>query len=135
MTCNYVRALGGSPTTIEVDQCWDIEDIPSCDEQTACLKVKNVFLTYTDTWSGQGCRVQEKCILDILYGPDHPKLDILRGFRDGILSQTPEGRQLTEIYYTWGPVLVEAMEQDENFKEQVKEMIELYLPMMKEENN
>ena len=77
MTCNYVRALGGSPTTIA----------------------------------------------------------ILREFRDKVLSQTPESRQLIDIYYTWGPALVGAMEQDDKFKRDVREWIELYLPMMKEERN
>lgn len=134
MTCNYVRALGGSPTTIEVDQCWDLNQISSCSEDTACLKMKTLFITYTNEWSGAGCRIQEKCPLDILYGPDNPKLDILRVFRDEVLSQTPEGNEIIDLYYTLGPVLVEAMEQDEQLKEEVKEIIELYLPMMREDN-
>lgn len=65
-------------------------------------------------------KVSGKCSLDILYGPDHPKLAILWEFRDEVLSQTPEGKEIIDIYYRWGPVLVEAMQQDENFKRQVQ---------------
>ena len=132
ITCNYVRALGGSPTTIEVDQCWDLTEISSCDANTACLKVKNVFLTYTDEWTGTGCRTQEKCIISFLYGTDNPKLGILREFRDKVLTQTPEGQELIKLYYEWSPVIVEAMEQDEEFKEDVKEMIQGLVPIMGE---
>lgn len=135
MTCNYVRALLGSPTTLEIDQCWDLNEISSCNEDEACLKVKNVFLTYTNEWSGTGCRVQEKCFISFIYGADNPQLDILRIFRDEVLRQTSEGNELIELYYTLSPVLVEAMEQDEKFKEEMKEVIELFLPMMREGTN
>ena len=131
MTCNYVRALLGSPTTIEVDQCWDLNEISSCDADTACLKVSNVFLTYTNEWSGTGCRVQEKCPASILFGTDNPQLDVLRLFRDEVLSQTSEGKELIELYYAWSPFLVEAMEQDEKLKQEIKEMIVLFFPIMR----
>lgn len=135
MTCNYVRILGGSSTTIEVDQCWDLDKISSCDEDTACIKVKNVFLTYTNEWSGQGCKVQEKCPISLIYGTDNPRLDVLRIFRDEVLSQTSEGQEMIELYYTWSPYFVEAMEQDEKFKAEMKEMIELVIPIMREREN
>lgn len=135
MTCNYVRALLGSPTTKEVDQCWDLTEISSCDEDTACLTVSNNFLTYTNEWSGAGCRVQEKCILDIFFGPDNPKLYILKAFRDEVLSKTPEGRELIELYYAWSPFLIEATQQDEQLKKEIKEMIEMIFPVMREEVN
>ena len=133
MTCNYVRALLGSPTTKEVDQCWDLTEISSCDEDTACLAVSNNFLTYTNEWSGAGCRVQDKCIVDIFLGSDNPKIYVLKAFRDEVLSQTPEGRELIALYYAWSPFLVEAMQQDEQLKEEIKGMIEMFFPVMKEE--
>jgi len=133
MTCNYVRVLGGSPTTIDVDQCWDLDKISACDEDVACLKVKNVFLTYTNEWTGSGCNVQEKCLFSLIYGADNPQLDTLRAFRDEVLSQTPEGQELIEFYYEWSPVLIQAMEKDEEFKKYVKKMIYGILPMMMEE--
>ena len=41
-----------------------------------------------------------------------------------MLSQTPEGRDIIRLYYQWSPVIVKAMEEDEEFKGDVKEMID-----------
>ncbi len=49
-----------------------------------------------------------------------------------MLSQTSEGRELTRLYYQWSPVIVKAMEEDEEFREGVKEMIDGFLPMIRE---
>jgi hypothetical protein len=49
---------------------------------------------------------------------------LLRYIRDNMLSQTPEGREIIRLYYEWSPVIVKAMEEDEEFKEDVKEMID-----------
>jgi len=37
------------------------------------------------------------------------------------------------LYYEWSPAIVEAMEDDEGFKEEVKEMIDGILPLIKTE--
>ena len=43
---------------------------------------------------------------------------------NNVLSQTPEGRELITLYYQWSPVIIKAMEEDEEFKEKVKELID-----------
>ncbi len=48
-----------------------------------------------------------------------------------MLSKTPAGQEIIKLYYQWSPVIVNAMEQDEVFKEDVKEMIEGVLPMIR----
>ena len=50
-------------------------------------------------------------------------LNILRGFRDEVLSKTPAGQAIIRLYYEWSPAIVTAMEEDEEFKELAKEMI------------
>jgi len=40
------------------------------------------------------------------------------------LSKSPEGQELINLYYQWSPEIVKAMEKDEEFKEEVKEMID-----------
>ena len=37
------------------------------------------------------------------------------------------------IYYQWSPVIVKAMEEDEEFREEVKEMIDGILSLIREE--
>jgi len=48
------------------------------------------------------------------------------------LSQTPEGQEIIRLYYEVSPVLVKAMEEDEGFKQEVKQMIDGFLLFIRE---
>jgi len=67
-----------------------------------------------------------------IYGEDSEEVELLRYFRDNFLSKTHEGRELIKLYYHWSPVIFEAMEDDEEFKEEVHEMIDTVLPDIEE---
>jgi hypothetical protein len=73
------------------------------------------------------------CMMSLIYGDHSEETDLLRYYRDSVLSQTPEGQALIKVYYLWSPVIVKAMETDESFKEEVKEMIDFVLPMIQAE--
>jgi len=73
------------------------------------------------------------CPASTLYGEDSYEVEQLRFFRDNILNQTPEGRELIKLYYIWSPVIVKAMEEDKEFKEEVKQMIDGVLPMIEKD--
>lgn len=79
-----------------------------------------------------GC-VSARCPVPLIYGEDSDETELLRSFRDTILSQTPEGQAFTRLYYAWSPVIVKAMEQDEEFKGEIKELIDEILLMIGEE--
>ena len=73
------------------------------------------------------------CPLEVIYGVDSEEVEVLRNFRDDVLSQTLEGQELIRLYYQWSPMIVRAMEEDEEFKEEVKKMIDGILPLIKGE--
>ena len=50
-----------------------------------------------------------------------------------MLSKTPEGQEIIRIYYDWSSTIVKEMEEEEKFKEDVKELIDGILPLIKEE--
>jgi hypothetical protein len=50
-----------------------------------------------------------------------------------VLRTTPEGQEIIKLYYQWSPTVVKAMEEDEDFKAQVKEMIDGVLMLIEEE--
>ncbi len=75
-------------------------------------------------------QVEQPCPIEALYGEHAEKTELLRHFRDNILSQTPEGQELIKLYYEWGPVIVKAMEKDEKFKESVKGVVEGFLSLI-----
>ena len=70
------------------------------------------------------------CPLEKLYGEDSGETELLRYIRDNLLNKTPEGQELTRLYYEWSPVIVRVMEADEEFKQEVKELINEVLGMI-----
>jgi hypothetical protein len=60
---------------------------------------------------------------------------VLRYFRDNILSTTSEGKNLIKLYYQWSPVVVKTIEEDEEFKVEVKEIIDDVLHLIKRGKN
>ena len=68
-----------------------------------------------------------------LFGENSAETQLLRHFRDNFLDKFQEGKELIKLYYQWSPVIVRAMEEDEEFKEEVKELFEGILPMIREE--
>jgi hypothetical protein len=74
-----------------------------------------------------------ECVVVFVCGDDSEDADFLRYFRDNTLAQTPEGQELTRLYYEWSPAIVRAMELDKAFKEEVKEIIDKILPLIRVE--
>jgi len=64
------------------------------------------------------------CTITYMLEDHELQLDTIRAFRDDVLSQTASGREIIRLYYQWSPIIVKAMEKDEEFKKQVKEMID-----------
>ena len=64
------------------------------------------------------------CTAEKIYGEFSKETELLRYFRDNILSQSPEGREIIRLYYQWSPTIVKAMEKDEELKEEIKELID-----------
>jgi hypothetical protein len=71
-------------------------------------------------------------VLKGIYGDHSKETELLRSFRDNILSQTPDGQEIIRLYYEWSPLVVEVMEEDEEFREELKEMIDGIRPLIRE---
>jgi len=72
------------------------------------------------------------CPTERLYGEHTEQTELLRNFRDNVLSTTPEGQELIKLYYELSPVIVEMMEDDEGFRKEVKQIIDGVLALIKE---
>jgi len=75
------------------------------------------------------------CISEVLYGENSEEVKVLRFLRDEILSRTPTGREIIRLYYDWSPMIVKTTEEDGEFKEEVKEMIDGVLAIIGERLN
>jgi hypothetical protein len=72
----------------------------------------------------------KKCPSQKIYGEDSKEVELLRYIRDNVLSKTAEGQEIIRLYYQLSPAVVKAMENNQEFKEEVKEMIDGILPLI-----
>ena len=77
-------------------------------------------------------KVSWQCFLLMIYGEGSEEADLMRNFRDTMLSKTPEGQEIIRLYYEWSPNVVKIMQYDEEFKEEVKAAIDEILPLLGE---
>jgi len=77
----------------------------------------------------------KKCPSQKIYGEDSKEVELLRYVRDNILNKTAEGQEIIRLYYQLSPAVVKAMENNQEFKEEVKGMIDGVLALITEEAN
>jgi len=70
------------------------------------------------------------CPSSLIYGEYSKETELLRSLRDNVLSKTNEGQKVIKLYYLWSPVIVRAMKQDEDFKDDIKELVDGFLEMI-----
>ena len=83
-----------------------------------------------DTSTTTICEENDLCCTERIYGEHTTQTELLRYFRDNVLSKTQEGRALIRLYYQGSPTIVRAMKEDDKFKEWVKTIIDSVLPMI-----
>ena len=118
--------------TLSFAQCpddypYDCENGWCCEYLLACLspsELEGLFCTR---------KSEIECPIESLYTESSEETELLRKFRDDVLSQTQVGQIIIKQYYEMSPVIVRAMERDEEFKEEVKEMIDGVLGLITEE--
>jgi len=72
------------------------------------------------------------CPTEVLYENDSEETELLRYFRDNVLTKTPEGQELIKLYYELSPAIVKMMEEDEELRGELKEMIDGVLLLIRE---
>ena len=96
---------------------------PNCAYNWYCLFRPDYCLDFCpDDW----------CPVRIALNNDQEKIEMLRRFRDEVLSETPVGREYIKLYYQWSPVVLQMMEEDEELKEDVQALLEELLPLIEE---
>ncbi len=70
------------------------------------------------------------CPIEQLYGDHSRETELLRFFRDTVLSATPGGQEIVRLYYEWGPAIVKAMEVDKKFRGEVRGMVDGIVPLI-----
>jgi hypothetical protein len=71
---------------------------------------------------------QKLCPAEIVFKNDTATLDLLRRFRDGVLSKTPEGRRWTAFYCRQADVIAEMLENSPELRLQTRAAVDRLLP-------
>jgi hypothetical protein len=71
------------------------------------------------------------CPLVALYGEGSDEVQLLRRFRDTILTSTTQGQELIELYYTWSPLILRSISEDGALKKDLKETVDAVLPLVR----
>ncbi len=93
------------------------------DAANDCIKKYSPVSSTTTTAPG--------CPVVILYGENSRETEYLRLFRDEVLIPTQEGRALVELYYHWGPLLTQALENDQKLTRTLKALLDSFLAASK----
>ena len=68
------------------------------------------------------------CLAEVVFDNEPATLDLLRRFRDGVLSSTPEGRRWTALYYRNADVIAGLLENNPGLRRQSRAAVERLLP-------
>jgi hypothetical protein len=69
-------------------------------------------------------------LIEKIYGRHSATTESIRCFRDTFLTHTAEGQEIIKCYSKWNLLLVEAIEKDNEFKEQVKKTVDAIVPVL-----
>jgi hypothetical protein len=106
-------------------ESWDALEIESAEDGFVTFKTQVLGLFQVAEKESENI-----CPALALYGNSSREIELLRNFRDEVLSKTAEGQGLIRLYYMWSPVIVKEMAEDEVFKKKVKEMIDGIVPLV-----
>ena len=67
-----------------------------------------------------------------LYGEGSGEVEIFRKFRNHFIDSGPEGEEIIKFYYNLSPLLVKAIEEDEELEEQLREVVDTVLFLTEE---
>jgi hypothetical protein len=106
--------------------------IDTMDFQKLCFNENGPNVTVVDDTVNTTTTTTALCPSETIFGKYSEKIELLRYFRDTVLSKTPEGQEIIRLYYEWNPVILKVMEEDEEFKDNLKEMLVGILPLIGE---
>ena len=121
MSMGYVDGLGEYHRYGVFDHC--------ASNFTICYTAGSTGFT-TPTWYGYPARVcaDNQCAAEAIYGKNAEQTELLREYRDNVLSKTTEGQEIIKTYYKFSPTVTKLLEQRPLLKNKAKAFIDSMLP-------
>jgi hypothetical protein len=74
----------------------------------------------------------DDCFFEQLYGTHSDNTQLLRCLRGSLLEKSKEGREIIRLYNQYNSLIISVMEEDPEFKNQVKCIIDEWIPIIKQ---
>lgn len=75
------------------------------------------------------------CVVDKLYGESSEEAELLRQYRDNVLSTSPEGLQIIRIYYSWSPAIIVLLDNNSTLESLLKSIMDRWIPVAQQQVN
>jgi hypothetical protein len=74
----------------------------------------------------------DDCFFEHLYGTHSENAQLLRCLRDSLLVKSKEGREIIRLYNQYNTLVISVMKEDPDFKNQVKNILNEWIPIIKQ---
>ena len=83
-----------------------------------------VYISFMVRLPGRVC----PCAAEAIYGEQSEQTELLREYRDNVLSKTPDGQEIIKTYYQYSPTVTELLERRPLLKDKARMIIDNMLP-------
>lgn len=150
LTCTFtpwfgqdVPVIGIPPKDVPINDCYYFSDEQSwmCEERLICISEIEAEIPFWFAAYKPGeiivdgiCDINlvDDCESEALLGADHPGLDVLRQFRDEVLSKSEKGRRFIEAYYKYRNELVDVFERNPGLEVFAIELLERTIELLQD---
>jgi len=89
---------------------------------------------FTNPWDGYPAAVceEKKCAAEAIYGRNSEETELLREYRDKVLSKSATGRQMIKTYYELPPAVVEALQKNDTARASARRVLDSLMPAIRE---
>ena len=132
--CHKMKAFAVDCTDGELYYGNKFKDEVYYENYARCVRTTDAPNTTTTTATATTTTTtvpNQTCPSVLIYGESSDEVQLLRSFRDTMLSKTPEGQEIIRLYYEWSPLFVKAIKDDENIKMEMKEVIDVFLQYLR----
>jgi hypothetical protein len=106
---------------------------------SVCYTAESTGFT-TPTWNGYPAAVcastttipAHQCPAETIYGNNSEETELLREYRDKVLSKSATGRQMIKTYYELSPAVAEVLQQNETAKSNARRVLDSLMPAIRE---
>ena len=117
IVCHPAGAPGACPlVNAHPESCLECHD--DCAEETTTTSTADDTSTTTSAGGGP------KCSMVKIYGEGSDEVAVMRYLRDNVLSKSETGQEIIRLYYMLNPVIANAVQNDDEVKEELKAMVD-----------